>query len=171
MNRYRIALATIVSIVTLLTAAPATADRDEAITARVKQALIAGGISNAADIEVKTFQGEVDLSGAVRSERTRDEAARISGVVQGVTAVRNGLRVRQPSGDRDSDDVLVDRVRKALITAGLRNAQDIKVKAFNGEVDLSGTVISNDGRETAGRVVGEVRGVTAVRNGLVVQHP
>lgn len=63
------------------------------------------------------------------------------------------------------------QVRKALIAAGISDTLDIEVKTFNGEVELGGVVGSDDSRATAARVAGEVRGVGAVRNGLVVRQP
>jgi hyperosmotically inducible protein len=171
MQLLRTPLLAALSMFAILGAHPAVADRDDAIAARVKQALVAARLPDAAEIKVSAFNGEVDLSGVVRSEHIRDEAARIAGVVRGVTAVRNGLEARQPSGERDADDVISGRVRAALIAAGIPDAQDIRVSSFNGDVDLGGVVDSEETRAKAAEVAGVVRRVTAVRNGLVVQHP
>jgi osmotically-inducible protein OsmY len=171
MHPLRTSLVAALSVFALLVAHPAAADPDDAIVARVRQALVAARLPDAADIKVSSFNGEVDLGGVVRSERIRDEAARLAGIVRGVTAVRNGLEVRQPSGERDTDDVISSRVRAALIAAAVPGAQDIRVTTFNGDVDLGGVVDSDETRVTAAEVAGVVRGVTAVRNGLTVRHP
>lgn len=171
MQRLRTSVGAALSMLALLVAQPAAADADDAIAARVKQAFVAARLPDAADIKVSTFNGAVDLSGIVRSERIRDEAARLAGLARGVTAVRNGLEVRQPSGERDSDDAISARVRAALIAAAVPGAHDIRVTTFNGDVDLGGAVDSADTRAAAAEVAGVVRGVSAVRNGLAVRHP
>ena len=153
----------------ILLSGPVIADRDDEVAARATAALTATGLSDAANVTVASFNGEVELSGTVRSDHARAEAARVVAAVPGVTAVRNDLAVRPPSGDRDADDVVADRVRAALAAGGpgLRN---VAVSVFNGAVELTGVVAEDDVRTTAARMAGEVRGATAVRNAIVVRE-
>lgn len=149
----------------------AAADDDAAITARVKSALIAARIANAAAIEVKSFNGEVGLGGVVYSDLSKAKAASIAGAVPGVTAVRNDLQVqKRPGADHvDDDDVITTKVKAALIAAQIVGAENIEVKTFNGEVDLGGAVSSDEIKAKAASLAGGVRGVTAVRNDLEVR--
>ena len=154
----------------LLLASPVIAGRDDEVTARATAALSANGIPDAANVVVASFNGEVELSGTVRSEHVRADVARVVAAVPGVTAVRNDLAVRPPSGDRDADDVIADRVRAAL-AAAIPGSREVAVSVFNGAVELTGTVAAEDTRASAARVAGEVRGASAVRNALVVRQP
>lgn len=67
---------------------------DAGLTARVKTALLkAEGLTNAAAINVNTYRGEVQLSGFVDTQAMIDRAGEAARNVQGVTAVRNDLRI------------------------------------------------------------------------------
>jgi osmotically-inducible protein OsmY len=71
-------------------------DGDEALANRVKRAVATSQIENAASIQVKTFNGEVDLVGVVYSEEDKAKVAGVAGAVRGVEAVKNDLQVREP---------------------------------------------------------------------------
>jgi osmotically-inducible protein OsmY len=158
------------AVVLLLLAGPVSAGRDEDVTARAMAALTAVGMPDSANIVVVSFNGEVELSGTVRSEHARAEVARVVGAVPGVTAVRNDLAVRPPSGDRDGDAVIAERVR-ATLASEMPGMRDVAVSVFNGVVELTGVVARDDIRATAARVAGEVRGASAIRNALLVRQP
>lgn len=78
-----------------LLAVPAAADKDDSVAAKVRAALIAAAIPEARQIEVQVFNDEVELSGVVESADSKAAAARVAGVVPGVTVVRNDLRVHE----------------------------------------------------------------------------
>jgi osmotically-inducible protein OsmY len=160
-----------VGLAALLVSTAAVADRDDEVSARAKQALVSAGLPGAAEISVTSFNGEVELSGTARSAHTREEAARVVAAVRGVTAVRNSLATRPPGGERDADDVLSDQVRAALVATGNPDARNISVTAFNGSVELGGVVGSDDSRAAAIRAASQVRGVSALRDNLVVRRP
>lgn len=67
---------------------------DAAITAKVKTALIRDDSLDANDINVETYKGTVQLSGFVDSEDDIDAAEEVAGNIEGVTNVRNDLRVK-----------------------------------------------------------------------------
>lgn len=67
---------------------------DAAITAKVKTALIRDDSLDANDINVETYKGTVQLSGFVDSEEDVDAAEEVAGNIEGVTKVRNDLRVK-----------------------------------------------------------------------------
>ena len=67
---------------------------DAGLTARVKTALAKGeGVGRAAEINVTTFRGEVQLSGFLENADQIRRAGEIARSVPGVSAVRNDLRV------------------------------------------------------------------------------
>jgi len=67
---------------------------DASITARVKTALAKDeGLRNALDMNVDTYNGNVQLSGFVNSPELANRAARIASTVPGVQRVTNSLQV------------------------------------------------------------------------------
>ena len=67
---------------------------DSWITTKVKAALVEDQTVRATEVNVETFKGEVQLSGFVSSRAAMDQAVRVARSIQGVTAVRNDMRLR-----------------------------------------------------------------------------
>jgi len=67
---------------------------DSVITGKVKAALVADPTTKAHQIEVETFQGQVQLSGFVESSEARTRATEIARNVEGVKDVKNSLQLR-----------------------------------------------------------------------------
>lgn len=80
------------STVSSLAASPAV--DDSTITAGVKAALKRSTELNAADIDVATREGIVQLSGYVGSAENVATAASVARTVKGVKSVRNDLRLK-----------------------------------------------------------------------------
>jgi len=95
MTGAKTALIVAIASLAVLLAVPAAADKDDAIAAKVKAALIAAAIPEARQIEVQVFNGEAELSGAVESADSKAAAAQIAGTVPGVTSVRNDLKLHE----------------------------------------------------------------------------
>jgi hyperosmotically inducible protein len=70
-----------------------TAVDDTTITTKVKTALAADRDVSATRVHVETKQGEVRLSGNVKSQEERSRAEQIARNVNGVTTVNNELTV------------------------------------------------------------------------------
>ncbi len=67
---------------------------DAAITTRVKTALAKDeGLRNAMDVNVTTYQGNVQLSGFVNSPEVADRAVSIARAVPGVQRVTNSMQI------------------------------------------------------------------------------
>lgn len=64
---------------------------DATVTTKVKAALLDAKDVNSLDIQVKTFNGTVQLAGFVDSEWQIDRAAQVAMSVKGVQHVRNDL--------------------------------------------------------------------------------
>jgi hypothetical protein len=68
---------------------------DAALTTKVKASLVANaGLGTAADVNVQSFRGVVQLNGFVASEEQARRAAEVAGNVEGVQSVQNNLRVK-----------------------------------------------------------------------------
>ena len=67
---------------------------DSVITTKVKSLLAADDFLKSFDIGVETFQGTVQLSGFVNSQKAVDKAVEITRSVKGVNSVRNNLMVK-----------------------------------------------------------------------------
>jgi osmotically-inducible protein OsmY len=67
---------------------------DSWITTKVKAALIDDPLVKAAEVNVETFKGTVQLSGFVSSNAAMDQAVHVARGIQGVTSVNNDMRVR-----------------------------------------------------------------------------
>lgn len=67
---------------------------DTAITSQVKAALLADADVKSFPISVSTSNGRVQLSGVVRNKAQVLRAAEVAGGIQGVTSVKNDLRVK-----------------------------------------------------------------------------
>lgn len=69
---------------------------DSAITARVKSELLAAPEVSALNVDVTTYDGQVQLSGFVASPEERQRAEEIAENVEGVKSVANDLIVKAP---------------------------------------------------------------------------
>lgn len=67
---------------------------DAVITTKVKAAFAADPTVKATEINVETFKGDVQLSGFVAEPRDAQRAVEIARGVQGVTSVKNDIRVK-----------------------------------------------------------------------------
>ncbi|MEQ8859181.1 MAG: BON domain-containing protein [Pseudomonadales bacterium] len=67
---------------------------DTWITTKVKAALVGDDVVKATEINVETFKGSVQLSGFVSSEAAMAQAVTLAENVQGVSSVKNDMRVK-----------------------------------------------------------------------------
>ena len=67
---------------------------DTVITTRVKTAFIGDEQVKAGEVNVETFKGVVQLSGFVSSEAAMARAVEIARGIDGVTSVKNDMRIR-----------------------------------------------------------------------------
>ena len=67
---------------------------DTVITARVKTAIFNEPTLKSAEINVETFKGTVQLTGFVSSRAAINRAVEVARGVEGVTSVRNDMRLK-----------------------------------------------------------------------------
>jgi hyperosmotically inducible periplasmic protein len=145
---------------------------DETVAARVRLALVNANVPEVREIEIRAFNGEVDLSGVVDSDDRKAEIARIVGAVKGVAAVHNTLGVRDRASVREDsvdDSTIARKVGYALNGTAEPTSHSIRVVCTNGVVQLDGVVPSSAARDKAELLARSVTGVTQVVNRLEIE--
>lgn len=67
---------------------------DTVITTKVKAAILKDSTLSAAEINVETFKGVVQLSGFVSSRAEINKASEVARSVSGVSSVKNDIRIK-----------------------------------------------------------------------------
>lgn len=67
---------------------------DASITTQVKAKLLNDEVLTGIAISVSTFEGEVTLTGAVKTSKIKQHATRVARSVAGVSKVRNLLKIK-----------------------------------------------------------------------------
>jgi len=67
---------------------------DSTITTKIKSRLFADSILKGFSIDVDSFQGDVTLTGAVKTPREKERAAEIARKTMGVKSVNNLLKIQ-----------------------------------------------------------------------------
>jgi osmotically-inducible protein OsmY len=115
---------------------------------------------DASDISVKNLDGAVALNGTVPSYPQYLEAAAAARRVHGVTKVHNHLEVVLPRGDERDDAMLTTAANNAL-ALNITVPDGVEATAWDGNLQLTGTVGYGSQRAAAERAVA---GLTGVRN-------
>ncbi len=139
------------------------------LSSRVKLALLEHSVGDAADIDVTSYKGIVQLSGFVDDQEAITAAVRIAEAVDGVGSVSNHLKVK--SGKRTPGRALDDGILTARVKLALAENRDTPVTRINvevraGVVELSGFVDSHDQRNKAVELVAGLGGVEDVINSI-----
>ena len=162
---------------------------DSVITTKVKARLVKDKQVRARDIEVKTVNGVVELSGTARSTREASRAASIARKVRGVQSVKNDIQVsakptasvreKMPDKDRPattqrsdqpvSDSVITTKIKALYVKDKDVSFRAIEVKTVNGVVHLGGTAKSRQEADKAESMARNVEGVKSVKNDIRVQ--
>jgi osmotically-inducible protein OsmY len=169
-----------VATVALLLTGPVLAEKtagemvdDVGLAAQVKTNLIDSKVVDANDVNVEVDKGVVQLSGFVKSEEQRREAANIANDIVGVKKVNNKLVVgsgKRSMGQTVEDQYIETKVNAALMAEKDTDAGDIDVEVRNGVVQLSGFVSSAAEKKRATEVAAGIEGVTKVDNALDLKN-
>ncbi len=76
---------------------------------------------------------------------------------------------REGTGEYIDDSVITTKVKSAILNEPSLKVFQINVETFKGEVQLSGFVDSAQMVKKAGEVARSVKGVTSVKNNLIVK--
>ena len=144
---------------------------DSVITLTVKERFVKDKQVRARNIEVKTVNGVVELSGTAGSRQEAARAASIARKVKGVKSVKNDIQVSATrTSDHPIDDsVITTKVKARLIKDKQVRDRNIEVKTVNGVVELTGTARSRQEAARAASIARQVKGVTSVKNDIQVQ--
>jgi osmotically-inducible protein OsmY len=137
---------------------------DEAIELKVRVNLSKGSAPLAqSHINVKSFNGQVLLTGQVPNENVRQEAEQIVGQTREVKRIHNELEIAGPSSTivRSNDIYLTSRVKLKLLSDKSIEGLRVKVVTENGIVYLMGLVSQREA-DQAVAIVREVPGVQRI---------
>ena len=133
-------------------------------------------------IDTRVTNGDVELTGTVRSDIDRDLAEEIARSLDGVKSVGNSLEIREDLEEPalpESDADFLQKVKDATTTAQVKTrligneniaAGDIDVDTRNNVVRLSGMVRSDVERQLAEFIARNTSGVLSVSNELEVSR-
>jgi len=124
---------------------------DATITTKVKSAIVGDAGLSGFDINVKTYQGLVQLSGFVNSQKSllMEETTSTKGYVD--------------------DSTLTTKVKSAILSDSGLSGLDINVKTNHGVVQLSGFVANQSLIEQAVNKARKVEGTRSVVNSLLIK--
>lgn len=97
---------------------------DSAITAKIKSKMIGDSVVKAHEINVDTFQGNVQLNGFVDNQAQRQRAEQIARNTEGVVNVQNNLQLRTEAAGAG----------RSYSTQGSSSGAQIQGQSSGGEV-------------------------------------
>ena len=78
-------------------------------------------------------------------------------------------RTHESTGEYVDDSVITTKVKSLLAQDDFLKSFQISVETFKGTVQLSGFVNSQNAVDKAGQIARSVKGVTSVKNNLIVK--
>ena len=135
------------------------------------------------NIDVTTQNGVVTLDGTVESAAEKRQAVLLARSTEGVTDVRDQLKVVAPAADESprpadaretasvNDEWIEAKIQSKYFLADDLKTDEIKVDSVKGIVTLQGRVESADEKRTAEEIARETDGVRNVVNRLEVANP
>lgn len=162
--------------------AQSAAKNDTWLAMRLETAYLFNPHLNNLSIDTEVKNGNVMLSGTVRSDIDRDLAEEIARSLDGVKTVGNALEVREDTEQpalADSDTGFLQKVKDATTTAQVKtrligngniSAGKIDVDTENNVVRLSGEVGSDTERQLAEFIAKNTAGVQSVANELEIRR-
>ncbi|MFP4053475.1 MAG: BON domain-containing protein [Phycisphaerae bacterium] len=148
--------------------APAREMSDKSITDAVEDQFLFDWSVPYNEIDVRTNEGIVTLTGTVGNLLAKDRAARIAETIKGVRSVINRIQV-EPAEDRSDKDIR-DDVIAALAYDPAADSYELDVKVEDNVVTLSGKVQSWQEKQLARKVAKGVNGVTGLKDAINVNY-
>lgn len=160
--------------------------RDAWVDGKIEASYTLNSYLNPFAIDTDVEHGVVFLSGTVESEIDRDLAEEIARSIDGVSEVRNELRVAteaensnpEDNGEdmasefskRVADATTTARVKYALLANDSTEGLSINVDTIDGTVILNGEVDSAQQSDLAERIAANAEGVAEVKNRLQISE-
>lgn len=143
---------------------------DSAITAKVKAQMIRTEEVKARNIDVDTVDGVVILSGFVDSADEKNRAAAVAGGVEGVSEVRNDLRIGSRTvGEALDDTVLGSKIKAKLMGEASVRSLNVDVDVYLGVASLTGIVHGSEQKKTVLDIVRSTEGVKGIVDHIKVK--
>ena len=139
------------------------------IRAAVEAELRFDPLIDPADIAVRNINGDVALNGTVPSYPQYLEAAAAAQRVGGVKNVHNHLEVVLPPGDYRDDAMLTTAANNAL-ASNITVPDGVEATAYEGNVELTGTVKHGPQRAAAELAIAGLTGVRNVRDDIEIGY-
>ena len=139
------------------------------IRAAVEAELRFDPLIDPADIAVRNIDGDVALNGTVPSYPQYLEAAAAAQRVGGVKNVHNHLEVVLPPGNYRDDAMLTTAANNAL-AANITVPDGVEATAYEGNVELTGTVKHGPQRAAAELAIAGLTGVRNVRDDIEIGY-
>ena len=145
---------------------------DTTITSKIKTKMIDDPIVNARNIDVDTSEGNVILTGVVKTDREAERAVEIARQVPGVKNVKNNLQVgTKTMGQYMDDKMIVSKIKAKLIKEPNIRSLNIDVDVNKGIVTLTGIVKTNEQKERVIEIARSTSGTIDVVDNIKVQNP
>jgi hyperosmotically inducible periplasmic protein len=156
---------------------------DAIITGKIKAKFMKDKVVRSRSYNVDTDKGVVVVRGTARSQAEADRAMELAKGTEGVTSVRNEIKV-QASADRPKRDssasapkakrgspdaVITGKVKSQYIKDKMVRARSYNVDTDKGVVTVRGTARSQAEADRAMEIAKNTQGVTSVRNEIKVQ--
>lgn len=131
------------------------------------------------DLKVSVHNGKATLSGMVDEDVNKDLAKQIALGVDGIKEVDNKIDVQADYIPKVSVSSYGQVIDDATVTAAVKSrlawskyidSQSVSVETKLGRVTLTGSIASNEAKESTGRLAMGTRGVISVSNQLLVNN-
>lgn len=120
------------------------------------------------DINIQSKDGAVSLTGTVSEDSHKSLAEETVAGLPGVTSVDNRLEVKGAPATPNSDALLMDKVKSALMFRRSVSAEKTEVDVKDGIVTLRGTATSQAQKDLTTQYAKDVEGVKDVNNEMTV---
>jgi osmotically-inducible protein OsmY len=91
-------------------------------------------------------------------------------MVIAVIAAWTSIRTHESAGEYVDDSVITTKIKSMLAEDDFLKSFEISVESFKGTVQLSGFVNSQKAIDKADEIVKSVKGVTGIKNNLIVKQ-
>ncbi len=143
---------------------------DEIIKKNVEEHIKWDDAVNGENIQVKTENKTVTLTGTVDNYSSKLAAYRDASEVAGGYDIINQLNVKfQPGQQRIEDAEITDNILNVLKWNADVNPVNLQIETENGKVTILGTVTSSREKQEVERIVSSVKGVADVASGIKVK--
>ncbi|MBF0230950.1 MAG: BON domain-containing protein [Desulfamplus sp.] len=168
---YCIALIATAASLTLFVSNLSASDSDDTIVLASENSYVFKTYLKNDDIQVKSYDGVVTLTGTVSEESSKSLAEETVVSLNGVKSVENKLEIKGKAPDAYSDAWLITKVKTTLFFHRNVNAMATEVLSENGIITLRGDADSEAQKSLTAEYAKDVDGVKNIKNEITVLNP